>query len=158
MWSGGCQTRGEEKWGVVFIFLFCFVLFVCLFRAAPTAYGGSQAKVWIGAAAAYATAIAMQNRSLICNPHYSSRQHRILNPRSEARDWTTYSWILVRFITHCVARRTPWGVVYRVWKSSGDGCTTVWIYLHCWAVHFKWLRQYILCSEYLTTIKRAKDL
>ena len=40
----------------------------------------------------YTTATAMQDLSRICNLHYSSQQHQILNPLSEARDWT---WVLV---------------------------------------------------------------
>ena len=37
---------------------------------------------------AYATAIAMQDLSCICDLHHSSRQHWILNPLSKARDRT----------------------------------------------------------------------
>ena len=55
-----------------------------LFRAAPAAHGGSQARGHIGAAAA--------------SPHPSSWQHQILNPLSEARDririLTDTSWVL----------------------------------------------------------------
>ena len=48
----------------------------------------------------YATATAMPDPSCICDLHHSSRQHRILNPRSEARDGTyLYSWILIGFFT-----------------------------------------------------------
>ena len=46
---------------------------------------------------AHSTATAMWDPSCICNLHYSSRQHQILNPRSEARDRTCIlmdaSWI-----------------------------------------------------------------
>ena len=63
------ETEAQTD-GVSDFFLFVF----CLFRAVPTAYGGSQAKGQIGAAAA----------SL---PH-SSQHHRILNPLSKARDRT----------------------------------------------------------------------
>ena len=64
--------------------------FFCLFRAAPEAHGGSQLGGWIGAVA-----------SGLCHSHsntgsetsvtyiyHSSGQRRILNPLSEARDWT----------------------------------------------------------------------
>ena len=37
---------------------------------------------------AYTTAIATPEPSCVCNLHHSSRQHRILNPLSEARDQT----------------------------------------------------------------------
>ena len=48
--------------------VFCFVLFFCfcLFRAAPTENGGSQARGQIGAVA-YTTAIAVEDWSCICN-------------------------------------------------------------------------------------------
>ena len=37
---------------------------------------------------AYTPATATRDPSRICNLHHSSGQHRILNPRSKARDWT----------------------------------------------------------------------
>ena len=37
---------------------------------------------------AYTTATATQDPSRICSPHHGSRQHKILNPLSEARDRT----------------------------------------------------------------------
>ena len=37
---------------------------------------------------AYTTAIATQDPSLVCDLHHSSRQRRILNSLSKARDWT----------------------------------------------------------------------
>ena len=56
-------------------------------RAALLAYGGSQAREQIRAAPeAFATATAMRDPSCVCDLHRSSRQHRNLNPLSEARD------------------------------------------------------------------------
>ena len=47
---------------------------------------------------AYATATAIPDQSPICNLCFSSRQHWILNPLSEVRDWTCIlmatSWLL----------------------------------------------------------------
>ena len=57
---------------------FTFFFFFCLFRAAPMAYGSSQARGWIGAVAA--------------SLHQSSWQHPVLNPTSKAKDWT---WALM---------------------------------------------------------------
>ena len=37
---------------------------------------------------AYATAIATRDLSPVCDPHHGSRQRRIFNALSEARDWT----------------------------------------------------------------------
>ena len=63
---------------------FFFVCFFVFFRAAPAAYGGSQARGWIGAAAS--------------GLQHSSWQCQILNPLSEARDWTCIlmdtNWVL----------------------------------------------------------------
>ena len=68
-------------------FYFYFFVF-CLFRAAPEAYRGSQARGLIGAVAllAYARAIAMPDRSHVYDLHSGSQNCRILNPLSEARD------------------------------------------------------------------------
>ena len=60
-----------------------------LLRAAPTAYRNSQTRGRIGTAAAtYTTATATWDPSHICDLHHNSRQRRILNPPSEARDRT----------------------------------------------------------------------
>ena len=81
------------------IFLF-ICLFDFLFMTAPVAYGNSQARSRIRAAAC-ATAIAMPDPSHMCDLHHSSRQCGILSPLSEARDgghvlmdisWVHYHW------------------------------------------------------------------
>ena len=72
--------------------------FFCLFRAAPAAYGGSQAKGPFGAVAlAYATATATPDLSHVCDLHRSSRQPWILNSLSEAEIEPATSWFLVGF-------------------------------------------------------------
>ena len=80
-------------------FLFHFVLFL-LYRAAPAAYGGSQARGQIGAIAAslhHSHSNARSEPHLNFHLYHSSWQHRILNPLSEARDRTQNlmvpSWI-----------------------------------------------------------------
>ena len=65
------------------------LLFFCLFRAAPTAYGGSQLRVKLEPQLpAYTTATATPEWSLVCDLHHSSRQCRIFNPLSKAMDQT----------------------------------------------------------------------
>ena len=62
-------------------------LFIYLFRAAPAAYGGSQARGPVGAiATTYTSTTATQDPSCVYDLYHSSRQHWILNPLSEARD------------------------------------------------------------------------
>ena len=56
---------------------------------------------------AYTTATTIPDPRLICKLHHSSWQHQILNPLSEARDRTTTSWFLVRFVNHCTTTGTP---------------------------------------------------
>ena len=68
---------------------FFFFFFFGLFRAAPVAYGGSQARGWIGAKLpAYTTATAMPDPSCNFDLCHSSQQCLILNPLREARDGT----------------------------------------------------------------------
>ena len=64
-----------------------FLSFFGLFRAAPMAYEGSQAKGPIGAVAT-ATATATPDASCIFDLHHSSWQRWILNPLNKARDQT----------------------------------------------------------------------
>jgi len=72
--------------GDFFLYFFIFLFF---FRAAPVAYGNSQAKVQSELQLpADATAIAMWDPSYVCNLYHSLRQLWILNPLSEARDQT----------------------------------------------------------------------
>ena len=77
------------RWALIsFAFLFVFLFFRA--EPAPSAYGSSQARgrIRAGAAQAYTTATATPDLSCVCNLHYSSGQHGILNPLSEARDRT----------------------------------------------------------------------
>ena len=71
-----------------FFFIFYFFVF-CLFRARPAAYGGSQARGLIGAAA---TGLHHNRSNAESEPHLRptphSRPRRILNPLIEARDRT----------------------------------------------------------------------
>ena len=57
--------------------------------AEPATYGSSKARDQIGAAAeAYDTAMATPDPSCLCNLSHSLWQCQILNPLSEAMDWT----------------------------------------------------------------------
>ena len=64
-------------------------LFIFSFKAALAAYGSFQARVTLELQLqVYATATAMADLSHICDICCSLQQRRILNPWSEARDWT----------------------------------------------------------------------
>ena len=77
-----------------FFFLKLFyILFFFFFRAAPTAYGSSQASGRIGATAA--------------GLHHSSRQHQIPNPLSVARDGTRNLMVSSRICFRCATMGTP---------------------------------------------------
>ena len=56
---------------------------------------------------AYTTAKATADPSLICNLHHSSQRHQILNPPSEARDWTCNVMVASRICFCCVTMGTP---------------------------------------------------
>ena len=78
------NTAPPTRWAIINLtILFLFLLF----RATPMAYGGSQTRGRIRAAAAgLHHSHSNANPSCVCNLHHSSRQHQILNPLSEARD------------------------------------------------------------------------
>ena len=82
----GCIPSGDSRKKSLLLLL---LFFVCFFRAAPVAYGSSQARGRIGAQLpAYTTATATQDVSCVCDLHHSSRQHWIFNPLRDARDRT----------------------------------------------------------------------
>ena len=56
---------------------------------------------------AYATATATRDPSHICDLHYSSRQHQILNPRSEVRDPTCNLMVPSQICFHRATMGTP---------------------------------------------------
>ena len=67
------------------IYLFTYLLF----RPIPAAYRisrlGVESELQLPA---YTTATATRDPRHVCDPHHSSRQHRIPNPVNGARDWT----------------------------------------------------------------------
>ena len=56
---------------------------------------------------AYATAIATQDPSRVCDLHHSSQQHQILDPLSEARDQTHVLMDTSRVRFHCTTMGPP---------------------------------------------------
>ena len=95
-----------------------FFFFFFLFRATPMAYRNSQARGWVGAAAAS-----------LCHSHsnmtyttYSSWQCQIPDPLSKASNWTCTlmdtGWI--RF--HCATRVTPNNLIFLPSRSLWSSC------------------------------------
>ena len=85
--TSGCKVNLPHLPRLHICFWFCFLSF-CLFRAAPAAYGGSQARGSNRSYGCRPTATAMPDPSRICKRHHSSPQCWIRNPLSEARDGT----------------------------------------------------------------------
>ena len=74
-----------------FVRLVFLVCFFCLFRAAPSSYGSSQARGRIGAVVqAYTRATAMPHLSFVYDLHHSSRQRGI----KPASSWMLDSYLL----------------------------------------------------------------
>ena len=73
----------EMSYNYLFIYLFIYLIF----RAALVAHGRSQAR---GGVTAIAADLPHSHNNVdpshVCDLHYSSRQHWILNPLTEARD------------------------------------------------------------------------
>ena len=72
-WRGGASKTKSKllAYTLFYLFILSFVFF--FFRAAPIAYGGSQARGLIGAAATCLHhIIAMRDLSYVCDLHHSS--------------------------------------------------------------------------------------
>ena len=64
------------------------IIIISLFRATPTAYGGSQARVESELQLLAYTTATIQDLSCICNLHHSSQQRWVPHLLSEARNQT----------------------------------------------------------------------
>ena len=85
--SGSLTAEPQRERPTHSFFLF---LFFC-FRTESAAYGSSQARGRIGAAAAgLCNSHSNASMSHVCNLYHSSWQRRTLNPPSRARDWTCF--------------------------------------------------------------------
>ena len=107
-----CSSVGSFNplhWYILFIYLFC------LFRAAPTVHGSSQARGWIRAVAAGLRQSHSNARSelyLWRTPQLTATW--ILNPLSEARE-RTHNPMVNRFINHWAMIGTPAVIHFRFW-------------------------------------------
>ena len=119
-----------------FLWIFFFFFSYGLSRALPAACGSSQARGWIGAAAAALTrATAMPDLNCICAPHHSLWQHRILNSLSRASDRTCVLLDTSLVYYHWAAIGTSHNhlVVILIWISlMASGyieCFLIWCYV-----------------------------
>ena len=110
--------------------IFLIHLSLYLFRAAPTAYGGFQARGQIGAVAS-GLRHSHSTTSSVCNLQHSSQQHWILNPLTEARDRTHNLMVPSQIRFHRATMGTP--------HSSVDahlGCFHIFAYCElCYNEH-----------------------
>ena len=103
-----------------FIYFIKKIFFVFgLFRAALVAYGGSQAGGRIGAGAAshrhsHSHSHSNEGSELYLRPTPQLTQCQILNPLSQARDWTASSCILVGFVNHWAMNGTPKIIIFEI--------------------------------------------
>ena len=78
---------------------------------------------------AYTTATVMWDPSRVCDLHYSSRQHQILNPRilnpAKPGIEPASSWILVEFVTHWAITGTRDSLFKILLMVSKDLKTTI---------------------------------
>ena len=117
------NTRSLTHWatrelpGILFLssFLFFFLSLSYLFRATPMAYGGSQARAWIGAVAASLFLSHSHTRSKL-----RLQPTEVLNPLSEARDWT---WVLMvtSRVRYCWATTGTPGIFFLTQTNSCVG-------------------------------------
>ena len=82
-----------------------FLFFFLLFRAAPAAYGSSQAGV---ESELQRPATAVRGLSHVCDLYHSSWQCQIPGPLSEARDQTRTLMDTSQICFHCTTTGTPW--------------------------------------------------
>ena len=92
---------GNRK--IIYLFKIKFDLlskfFFCPFRATPTAYGGYQARGWIGAVA---------TGPCHSHSHMGSELHlRPMPQLTKARDWTCVLMDTSRICFHCATTKTP---------------------------------------------------
>ena len=96
---------------LLFVFVFCFFAFQAKKKKKKPRHSevpklGVKLELPLPA---YTTATATPDPSLVCDPHHSSRQRRILNPLSlsEARDQSQVLMLPGRIRSHCATTGTP---------------------------------------------------
>ena len=91
----------------------------CLFRAAPSAYGGFQARGLISFATGLCNSTGRPDPNRICYLHHSSWQPQILNPLSKDRDRTRNLMVPSQVHFHCATTRTPiFHFLFVLWSSG----------------------------------------
>ena len=100
--------------GFLFVcFCFCYLVLHPRHMKFPRLGGESELQLL-----AYATATAMPDLSRICDLHHSTWQRQILNPLSEARDWT-HILMGTSQICYCWATvGTPWVQLFQITHLS----------------------------------------
>ena len=105
-----------------FFFFSIFLFLLLLFRAAPAAYGGSQARGQIGTAAA-SLHHSQSHSGSVQHLWPPPGQHQVLDPLSEARDWTHNLMVSSWIHFHCATMGTPW---FRTFKNCDHWGRFTW--------------------------------
>ena len=166
--TASLEMRGKNVEFCLGAFIYFFYFFgidwwtdesIVFFRAAPTAYGSSQTRgCW--SYSCWPTPQPQQHRIQAASVTYSSWQGRILNPLSEARDWTLHLMVPSQIRFRCTTTGIP---VFYYHESVVDlqcfvqfSCTTQWpshthfpvLYRGCFYVFIDCMR----CKEWFATV------
>ena len=136
-------------------FFFCCFGF-CLFRAAPAAYGNSQARGQIGDASAGLYHSHSNGESKPCL--WATPQLMAMpgpQPTEQGRPGIepTTSWFPVRFVNHCTTMGTPRPKLFNIlFRNRGRGQYMVNIvcvkWLSTWDIEFLFLKSFLFCLMY----------
>ena len=129
-------------------------IFVFFFRATPAALGSSQLGSNLsGQLRSYATATATWEPRCVGDLHYSSQQCRLLNPLSEARDWTCILMDTCQVHYYQAMTGTPKDASWHVFSSllsSGSGLPWFLLFFLAYFSH----SSFTLFSKPLSSLQR----
>ena len=75
----------------------------------------------------YATATSTPDPSCICNLHYSSQQHQVLDPLSKARDRTCNLMVPSQIRFRCAMTGTPQECLFLIYREASFSCPGLYL-------------------------------